>query len=50
MAEEAQELTVTNAGQPQTVDIRSAEQDEEAQELTASMPTALTVEIDPATD
>lgn len=50
MAEEAQELTVTNTGQPQTVDITPAKTREEAQDFTSSMPTALTVEITPAAD
>lgn len=50
MAEEAQELTVTNTGQPQTVDIAPAEEKEQAQELTSAVPTALTVGITPAAD
>lgn len=50
MAEEAQELTVTNTGQPLTVDITPAEDREDAQELQATTPTVLTVDITPAQD
>ncbi len=48
MAEEAQELTVTNAGQPHATDIGPAEDREDAQELQATMPTTITAAIDPS--
>ena len=50
MAEEAQELTVTNTGQPLTVDLLPAETTAEAQEMYPSIPAAVTVSIEPAAD
>jgi hypothetical protein len=50
MAEEAQELTVTNTGQPLTVDLIAAETLELPYEVDASMPTAVTINIDAVSD
>jgi hypothetical protein len=50
VAEEAQELTVTNSGQPIVVAIEPAVTDEVADTLEPAAPTNVTVAIDPATD
>jgi hypothetical protein len=51
VAEEAQELTVTNTGQPLTVDLEPAVTPVEvAQELQAYIAANVTVDIDPAND
>lgn len=46
--EEAQELTVTNSGQPIAVVIDPAETVEVAMEMAATPPNAVTVDITPA--
>lgn len=46
--EEAQELTVTNTGQPLVVEIDPADSYDLALELAATAPTNVTVEITPA--
>ena len=46
--EEAQELTVTNTGQPLAATIQPAVTDEVALEIVATEPAAVTVEITPA--
>ncbi len=48
MAEQAQEVTVTNTGQPQAVDIEPALSDESAHPAIPSGVTDVTVVLEPA--
>lgn len=50
MAEEAQELTVTNAGQPQVVILTPAETIESAQRVVIEHPATKTVVLTPVSD
>jgi hypothetical protein len=50
MAEEAQELTVTHTGQPQTVDLLVAQEDETLQDLVIQIAAAVSVDLYPAED
>ena len=47
MAEEAQELTVTNTGQPIAVEIEPVDTYEVAQEIRAAEPADVTVDLTP---
>ena len=50
MAEQAQELTVTNAGQPIVVELTRASSEEVAQGVTIEFPANKTVVISPVAD
>jgi len=50
MAEQAQELTVTNSGQPLVTEIETAEENEVAQAPQSQTPTNVTVTITTAAE